>query len=810
MRTRSALALFLAPTFLVSATASAQGTPSPLKLSAPLFKTDKSGTKFTPFKSNKDPFLVTVRLFDGPTGNALVDPSTGLPFEETLRVNSLTATPSALAAGVLNEASLVKERLDLVIGTTATLPLDLASRDAWMTTQVTPTKKGFPGTPFAPSPRIPLGLSGFTQGHEIAPARVETKELAVTDGAATGRVLTSDAQGNATWSDLPFEIAGTAGRIPVFVSGSEIGNSVIAQSSGAVAIGGNTSVTGSLAVSTLLAAASSSVGSGANVVTSSNGNLAAAGSLAGASLSVVGNVAAGGALSGASATLTNSLNVGAGQVSIAGGSIAAVNAVTATTVNATNLFTSTISAAGNVTASAGFLKAGNPSTVAQAGDVVADDDVLADDDVVAGGAISAGETITAGSSIVSTAGFLRAGNPTTAAQAGDVVADDDVLADDAVVAGGNVIAGGFISATANLVTLADVDAGDDLFVGDDAFITDDMKCGAAFLSEGALLSQGAADTDFVLTSFDDIVLKKDILSAAGREFQVFEGANDIQLRLQANGNLRIDGTLTTGGADAAEYFPTADATLASMPGALVAVDPDRAEHVVLARRGVAEGVLGIVTSKPGLVLGAGEIEGLHRELVVAAEAARERGDFAAAQVAWDAFDLAESLRADRVAVALAGRVPVLVDGSGGTIAPGERLGLGSEPGRAARYSGTGPVVGIALEAWHGAKPAVIAFVHLDWSPDALYQPFTRETSGRAPAVLPSEGAAVAGSVVFAAGATELVVRHEAIRADAQPSVTFFGNPGSHWWVSQRGNGWFVLTLQLPAPADVEVGYRVDR
>lgn len=152
-------------------------------------------------------------------------------------------------------------------------------------------------------------------------------------------------------------------------------------------------------------------------------------------------------------------------------------------------------------------------------------------------------------------------------------------------------------------------------------------------------------------------------------------------------------------------------------GTVVAVDPLRAEHVVAAERGVAEAVFGIVSTQPGVLLGA-QMDGLRPELLAASDEAYARGDDALGAALHDEWAEVEATRNDRVAVALAGRVPVKADLSGGPIRPGDRLGLGASAGVAAKWYGVGPVVGLAAEAWDGATETLVAFCHVEVEGDA--------------------------------------------------------------------------------------------
>ncbi len=122
--------------------------------------------------------------------------------------------------------------------------------------------------------------------------------------------------------------------------------------------------------------------------------------------------------------------------------------------------------------------------------------------------------------------------------------------------------------------------------------------------------------------------------------------------------------------DLAENYPTTDQTLA--PGEIVSVDISRNEHIKRAQKG--EAVLGIVSTKPGLLLGK-EIQ-------------------------------------NGKAVALSGRVPLVINLEGGDIAVGDRITLSNTPGVGKKATSTDDIVGIALEAYDSQSSSnkIVVFV----------------------------------------------------------------------------------------------------
>ncbi|MBX2867025.1 tail fiber domain-containing protein [Candidatus Kaiserbacteria bacterium] len=124
-----------------------------------------------------------------------------------------------------------------------------------------------------------------------------------------------------------------------------------------------------------------------------------------------------------------------------------------------------------------------------------------------------------------------------------------------------------------------------------------------------------------------------------------------------------DGTIyaTTGSIsniDVAENYPTIDATIAA--GEIVTLDPYNNEYVKRASYG--DTPFGIISTAPGITLGGEDTDGKP--------------------------------------VALAGRVPVKVNGEGGAIAVGDRITLSlSEPGVGMRATESVRTIGIALEPY---------------------------------------------------------------------------------------------------------------
>jgi hypothetical protein len=292
------------------------------------------------------------------------------------------------------------------------------------------------------------------------------------------------------------------------------------------------------------------------------------------------------------------------------------------------------------------------------------------------------------------------------------------------------------------------------------------------------------------SNFDVAFARDEDANDPGAWFQWFDnGQNQVLLgtdimRLDDQGDLLVAGAVVPNGLDVAEAYPTVDPTIG--PGTLVAVDPDRPEHVLRATQGSA--VLGIVSTRPGLRLSDGRpLLGQQPELLVASRHAMAAGQLDLARSLRQQWMAIEETVDDRVDVALAGRVPVAIDPTSAPIRAGDLLGLGQQPGLAARHLGTGPVVGTALEDWNGAA-TLVAFVRLE--------------SG-----VSTGPVTVSGQAQWPVGKSQVLVEDPAITPDSVVTVSFYGDPGSRSWVSQRGDGFFVLDLAAPAPATISFGYR---
>ena len=169
-------------------------------------------------------------------------------------------------------------------------------------------------------------------------------------------------------------------------------------------------------------------------------------------------------------------------------------------------------------------------------------------------------------------------------------------------------------------------------------------------------------------------------------------------KLGVMGNIAASGTVMggVGAPDLAENITASEARVEA--GDVVIADPAGAETIVRSRRAYETAVLGVISTKPGMLINA------------------------------EPADLAAGHGRDprQRPLALAGRVPVKVTLEGGPIRAGDLLASSSTPGHAmkALEPWRGGIVGTALEAFPpagrggGERGKVVAFLNLQPAPQA--------------------------------------------------------------------------------------------
>jgi hypothetical protein len=177
------LVLIALAAVLAGARAPAQ-LSSTISVTAPLYKSNKKGTSYSPFTSGK-PFLVVVRLYVGISGAQPLLDKDAHPWQEAFVVTAKSVTPSAPSEGAISSPIEVKRSVKLVLGATTALPEDLATLPLWLSTQVSTLKNGVPKTVYAESPPQPVGVGAATLSQPIDPASVSIAGQLVIDSSGT-------------------------------------------------------------------------------------------------------------------------------------------------------------------------------------------------------------------------------------------------------------------------------------------------------------------------------------------------------------------------------------------------------------------------------------------------------------------------------------------------------------------------------------------------------------------------------------------------------------------------------------------------
>ncbi len=197
-------------------------------------------------------------------------------------------------------------------------------------------------------------------------------------------------------------------------------------------------------------------------------------------------------------------------------------------------------------------------------------------------------------------------------------------------------------------------------------------------------------------------------------FQLHNSASYETLRILDGNEAQalFDGTVTSNGIDYAEAFRIDDETLEA--GDVVALELDRPGFIRRSATTDEPHLVGVISAHAGFVTGRSfdAEEAADPEIAKARAAAREAGD----QEAEKELTIALMERVERQYrdVALAGRVPVKVDGSHGAIRAGDHLTSSPTPGHAMALAEPGHAIGIALEPWSGGTGTILAFIQPGW------------------------------------------------------------------------------------------------
>jgi hypothetical protein len=208
-------------------------------------------------------------------------------------------------------------------------------------------------------------------------------------------------------------------------------------------------------------------------------------------------------------------------------------------------------------------------------------------------------------------------------------------------------------------------------------------------------------------------LRFDLHTSSTRDWEFRRRATaglDVEARLTQSGNLQLDGSVSSPAADLAEFYPVLGIV---EPGDVVAFS-GQGLALERARAGAAGRLAGVISSRPAFAMGLSYT--VEDELGVEPDSVLLGEPFPAS---------APELRADpavvheievnrRAPLALSGRVPCKVSSENGPILAGDFLTLASLPGHAMKATGSGPIVGTALEPWSAGTGKILVFANLGW------------------------------------------------------------------------------------------------
>lgn len=205
----------------------------------------------------------------------------------------------------------------------------------------------------------------------------------------------------------------------------------------------------------------------------------------------------------------------------------------------------------------------------------------------------------------------------------------------------------------------------------------------------------ASDPDFILSDIflrgnDEVHIFKSYATGASSSFRVYDDLTDVQLDLDEDGDLAIDGIYSAGGADYAELIDVEGPEDAYEPGDVLVISDEVDRAVELSTAPNSTRVIGVYSADPGFIAGADTPEGqIAREERALAEAGFEGEDgLSEAQI-----QLIETSDG-KIEVAIAGIVPVKVSDENGPIQRGDLLTTSSTPGVAMKA--TNPQIGTVL------------------------------------------------------------------------------------------------------------------
>jgi hypothetical protein len=183
------------------------------------------------------------------------------------------------------------------------------------------------------------------------------------------------------------------------------------------------------------------------------------------------------------------------------------------------------------------------------------------------------------------------------------------------------------------------------------------------------------------------------------DFRVYHGQRDadhLQLRLDNDGNLSIEGNYSSGGADYAERIEVEDPGITYGIGDVLVISTEQDRAVTLADEANSTRVIGVYSANPGFVAGA-DLPGeqVRQERAALQAVGIDPDDPAAVEAAFGSAELTEiEINDGKINVAIAGIVPVKVSAENGAIERGDLLTTASIPGHAMKA--TNPQIGSIL------------------------------------------------------------------------------------------------------------------
>ncbi len=457
---------------------------------------------------------------------------------------------------------------DVLLGTdpAAPLPPQVGTTDVWFTTQVTTFNKKGNATSFVASPPQPLGLTGYTSGLDLAPRSLDVEQelrvgaLVVPDDAVEGYVLTSDADGVASWK--------AAAEVAINAIGSE---EVLDESLTSADLAAD-----SVAAAEIAAGAVGSAELAAGAVTADKLAPASVGFSALAPGSVGGDQLLTGSV------ISSKIAVGAvGSAAISSGAVnsseLASQAVTATKIAPASVTSSHIQsgAVGATDIATGAIGTSQLAADAVTGDKIANDAITGSH--IANNAIGTPQIVNG-----AVTGAKIAANTIQAADIASNAVGAAELADDAV-AGGEVVDFGLTGADISTTS-------GQIYHGQGAGTVGNVEWMRLQVEDLSELGTGDA--------FDI-----DILDTAAPNFQFIElnRGGDTEFRLDADGDAFCDGSWNGGGADYADLIRVVPRADSVEPGDVLVLRPGGQRAVSLATAAYSPLVAGVHSTRPAFV-----------------------------------------------------------------------------------------------------------------------------------------------------------------------------------------------------------------